>query len=261
LLPWNWQRRKKINGDDSDYESEDDDGSDDDGDMKPAATKKSSSAKKAQPKKRKKSARQLAVAEKRKWRPPRNPPHPCDPLSDDEEESDAVPPVTGTVTVDDDGADKTLDNLETLAAEDDGAEAEKTSNNLDMLAAEAEQAVPILEKPKTNEVLPTHAESNNEQMELKDCGKAFHKNIFKDMNAVEFIAYFKDGGKFFGRSCSKCDIGLLAYMSKRARGFSGKKVFICSNHKRCPYMMCAPCHGRVLPFESGEDEKCYTTVP
>jgi hypothetical protein len=144
----------------------------------------------------------------------------------------------------------------------EGIETEKHENNntLESLAAAAELVIPPLEE-NTIEVVPTQEDvakvippleqnmievvpTQENVVALVNCGQR-HRQALDNFDSTEFSAYFKEGEKFYGRKCSRCNIDLLEFMSKRPPRMITKEVFYCRKSK-CPYMLCAPCNGLVL---------------
>jgi hypothetical protein len=95
-----------------------------------------------------------------------------------------------------------------------------------------------------NNNLQTLVAEEKENVRLVDCGRV-HRQALDNLTSTIHMIYFKEGGRFYGRSCSRCSIDLLEFFKRRAPPMFTKEVFFCT-YKTCPYMLCSKCNGMVL---------------
>lgn len=83
-------------------------------------------------------------------------------------------------------------------------------------------------------------------VEMVDCGDEIHEKNFDDFQSTPHSVYFKEGGKFFGRKCGRCN---LEFTDKKEAGKiktnHAHHAYYCPR-KNCPFMLCSKCLGLVL---------------
>jgi hypothetical protein len=119
----------------------------------------------------------------------------------------------------------------------------REENVIQVVPTQEEEAevVPPLEE-NIFEVVPMQEKEN---VHLVDCGEV-HQQAFDNLDSTIYSVYFREGGRFYGRLCSRCSINLLEFLKKRAPPVFTKEVFFCTKSKTCPYMLCSKCNGMVL---------------
>ena len=108
------------------------------------------------------------------------------------------------------------------------------------------ELVPTQEAVEKDDAGGEEKSDDETDIELVDCGEDYHEKYFDDFESTPHSVYFREGGKFFGRVCGRCNI---EFSDKKEYGkikpSYDHPAFYCPRYN-CPFTLCSKCRGLVL---------------